>query len=69
MVVWVRRVRTGSGATAVQIVESVNGQRCIVGHVGSAHDQASLDLVSHFRWSGDQFNDGQGVDTLTPQHR
>ena len=42
---WVRQVRTTSGATAVQIVESVGGRRRIVRHVGSAHDEASLGLL------------------------
>ena len=40
--VWVRRVRTASGATAVQIAESVNGRRRIVRHVGSARNEADL---------------------------
>lgn len=43
--VWIRRVRTASGATAVQIVESVGGRRRIVRHVGSAHDEAELGLL------------------------
>lgn len=43
--VWVRRVRTASGATAVQIVESVHGRRRIVRHVGSAHDEAELGVL------------------------
>ena len=42
---WVRRVRTASGATAVQIAESVNGRRRIVRHVGSARDEADLGLL------------------------
>ncbi len=42
---WVRRVRTASGATAVQIAESVNGLRRIVRHVGSARDEAELGLL------------------------
>ena len=42
---WVRRVRTGSGATAVQIAESVAGRRRIVRHVGSARDEAELGLL------------------------
>lgn len=40
-----RRVRTASGATAVQIVESVDGRRRIVRHVGSAHDEAELGVL------------------------
>lgn len=43
--VWIRRVRTASGATAVQIAESVNGRRRIVRHVGSARDAAELGLL------------------------
>lgn len=42
---WVRRVRTASGATAVQIAESLDGRRRIVRHVGSAHDEAELGLL------------------------
>ena len=42
---WIRRVRTGSGATAVQLVESVGGRRRIVAHVGSAHTEAELGLL------------------------
>ena len=44
-VAWVRRVRTASGATAVQIAESVGGRRRIVAHVGSAHTEAELGLL------------------------
>lgn len=42
---WVRRVRTASGATAVQIAQSVGGRRRIVRHVGSARDEAELGLL------------------------
>lgn len=42
---WIRRVRTASGATAVQIAESVNGRRRIDRHLGSAHDEAELGLL------------------------
>src|SRR5215211_859975 len=42
---WVRRVRTASGATAVQIAESVGGRRRIVRHVGSARDEVELGLL------------------------
>jgi hypothetical protein len=44
-VAWVRRVRTASGATAVQIAESVGGRRRIVRHVGSARDEDALGLL------------------------
>ena len=43
--VWIRRVRTASGSTAVQIAESVEGRRRIVRHVGSARDDAELGLL------------------------
>lgn len=43
--VWIRRVRTASGATAVQIAESVGTRRRIVRHVGSARDDAELGLL------------------------
>ncbi|MGH3366390.1 MAG: IS1634 family transposase [Nocardioidaceae bacterium] len=39
---WIRRVRTASGATAVQIAEHVDGRRKIVAHLGSAHTDAEL---------------------------
>jgi hypothetical protein len=44
-VAWIRRVRTASGATAVQIAESVKGRRRIIAHVGSAHTEAELGLL------------------------
>jgi Transposase DDE domain len=45
VVAWVRRVRTASGSTAVQIAESVAGRRRIVRHVGSARDEGELGLL------------------------
>jgi len=45
VVAWIRRVRTASGATAVQIAESVGGRRRIVAHVGSAHTEAELGVL------------------------
>ncbi len=44
-VAWVRRVRTASGATAVQIAEYIDGRRRIVAHIGSAHSEAELGLL------------------------
>jgi hypothetical protein len=44
-VAWIRRVRTASGATAVQIAESVGGRRKIAAHVGSAHTEAELGIL------------------------
>ena len=40
-----RKVKTASGATAVQIVEKRNGRRRILEHVGSAHDEAELAVL------------------------
>ena len=37
-----RKVKTASGATAVQVVIKDNGVRRIVEHLGSAHDEARL---------------------------
>src|SRR3954468_20824996 len=44
-VVFVRRVRTASGATAVQIAEYVDGRQRIVRHVGSAPSEAELGIL------------------------
>jgi hypothetical protein len=44
-VAWIRRVRTASGATAVQIAEYSGGRRRIVAHVGSAQTEAELGLL------------------------
>ena len=41
----IKRIRTKTGATAVQIAESVGGRRRIVRHVGSVHDEAELGLL------------------------
>lgn len=42
---YVRRVTTGSGATAVQIVSKTRGVRSIVEHIGSAHTDLELELM------------------------
>lgn len=42
---FLRKVKTASGATAVQIVEKRNGRRRIVEHVGSAHDETELAVL------------------------
>jgi hypothetical protein len=42
---WIRRVRTTTGATAVQVCESVDGRRRVVAHVGSAGDEFELGLL------------------------
>lgn len=53
----VRRVRTASGATAVQIVSYRYGQRRIIEHLGSAHDPAALaalEAAAQEKIEGDQ---------------
>ncbi|MCK6212762.1 IS1634 family transposase [Georgenia sp. EYE_87] len=42
---FIRRVRTASGATAVQIAEYADGRQRIVTHVGSAHTEAELGVL------------------------
>ncbi len=42
---WILRVRTASGATAVQIAEYIQGRREIVAHVGSAQTDAEIGLL------------------------
>jgi hypothetical protein len=44
-VAFIRRVRTASGATAVQIAEYASGRQRIVAHVGSAHTEAELGVL------------------------
>ena len=46
MVAFVRKVRTGSGAMAVQIAEYFGDRRQrIVAHLGSAHTEAELGVL------------------------
>ena len=40
-----RKVRTGSGATAVQIAEYFEGRKRIVAHIGSAHTPVELGML------------------------
>lgn len=40
-----RKFKTASGITAVQVAAKENGVRRIVEHLGSAHDEAELDLM------------------------
>ena len=42
---YVRKVRTASGAVAVQVVAKSRGRREIVAHVGSAHTDAELGVL------------------------
>jgi Transposase DDE domain len=44
-VAYVRKVRTTSGAVAVQVVRKHRGQREILAHVGSAHTDAELGIL------------------------
>jgi transposase len=59
-VAFIRRVRTASGATAVQIAEYVGGRQRIVMHLGSAHTEAELGVL--LRQAGELLTDpGQGM--------
>jgi hypothetical protein len=42
---YVRTVNTASGATAVQIVYSSHRRSRDIEHIGSAHDEAGLELL------------------------
>ena len=42
---YVRKVRTASGAVAVQVVRKHRGQRTILAHVGAAHTDAQLGIL------------------------
>ena len=44
---YLRKVKTASEATAVQVVVKENGVRRIVEHLGSAHDEAELAALMH----------------------
>jgi hypothetical protein len=44
---FVRRVKTASGATAVQIVHKRGRDVVGIDHIGSAHDDAQLALLLH----------------------
>ena len=44
---YLRRVKTASGATAVQVVAKENGVRRIVEHLGSARDEAEPAALMH----------------------
>lgn len=45
VVAFIRRVRTASGATAVQVAQYADGKQRIVAHVGSAHSEAELGVL------------------------
>ena len=42
---YARKVKTASGATAVQLVEKRGGVRRILAHLGSAHNEVELALL------------------------
>ena len=52
MSAYVRKVKTASGATAVQIVEKRSGRRRIVEHIGSAGDEVELTALMSAARSG-----------------
>jgi hypothetical protein len=45
VVAYVQKVRTASGAVAVQVVRKHQGRRTILAHVGSAHTDAQLGIL------------------------
>ena len=42
MGLFVRKMKTASGATAVQLAEKRRGVRTIIEHIGSAHTEAEV---------------------------
>lgn len=67
MGLFVRTVKTASGATAVQIARKHRGVRTIVEHIGSAHDDAHLAALVQI--AKDKIDAGQqafDLDALTP---
>ena len=63
---YVRTVRTSSGATAVQIVYSYHRGSRQIEHIGSAHDDAELELlkaVARQRLAAGQGELDLGLDT------
>nr|WP_241249539.1 IS1634 family transposase [Agrococcus sp. KRD186] len=66
---FVRKVRTASGATAVQIAHTRRGVQKIVEHLGSAHDEAQLAALVAIAREKIAVMDGQGtfdLDALLP---
>jgi hypothetical protein len=64
---FVRRVRTASGAVAVQIVVKDRGQVVEVDHMGSAHTDAELELLLEV--ARERLRPGQGMLDLGPLPR
>lgn len=66
MGLFVRKVRTGSGATAVQIARTRRGKQTILEHLGSAHDDAQLAaLVAIARERIAQMNGQEQLDLVS----
>lgn len=64
---FVRRVRTASGAVAVQVVTREGRDVVDVDHVGSAHDDAELELL--LQAAQERLQPGQGMLDLGPLER
>src|SRR5690625_7305209 len=64
---FVRRVRTASGAVAVQVVAREGRDVVEVYHVGSAHDDAELELL--LQAAQERLQPGQGTLDLGPLER
>ena len=67
MAPFVRKVKTASGATAVQIAKKQGGVRTIVEHIGSAHTEAELTVLMSI--AREKIHAGQqafDLDALTP---
>jgi hypothetical protein len=62
-VAFVRKVKTASGATAVQIAERVGGRDKVLEHLGSAHTDA--ELAALLATARDRLHPGQGELDLT----
>lgn len=58
LVVFLRKVRTASGATAVQIAERVGGRDKVIEHLGSAHSEAELAVL--MQAGRQKMHEGQG---------
>lgn len=66
---FVRKAKTASGATAVQIVHKTGSRRDGIEHIGSAHTDADLHVLlaaAHRRLAGDQPELDLGLDAPGP---
>lgn len=64
-----RKVKTGSGATAVQIVHKTGNRRAGIEHIGSAHTDADLHVLlatAHRKLAGEQPELDLGLDSPGP---